>query len=112
MSPGPASQLRLYLNASDRLHGRPLYEAVVVKAREMGLAGASVYTAEAGYGALHIVHDASNEYTSAEAPVVVEVVETPEQIDALLVEIAAMTAAKGPKPFITLTQVDVRSAPR
>lgn len=111
MSPGPARLLRLYLNADDRLHGRPMYEAILLKARDMGLAGGSVYTAEAGYGAPHVVHDASNEYTFAQAPVVIEIVETPGHVDALLAEVERMLTPTGPTPYITVSPVDVRSAP-
>ena len=48
MKPGEASLPRLYMNADDRFHGKALYEAVVLKAREMGLAGTSVFEGRHG----------------------------------------------------------------
>jgi PII-like signaling protein len=90
MIPGEASLLRLYLNADDRFGKRPLFEAVVMKARELGLAGASVFSAEIGFGAHRIIHDAMSEYSFVGSPVVVEVVDAPEHIETLLRELSAM----------------------
>src|SRR5262249_15454689 len=90
MKPGEACLLRLYMNADDRFQRRPLYEAVVTKARELGLAGASVCTAEMGYGYHRVVHDAMSEYSFVGSPVVAEVVDSPERIRALLAELRAM----------------------
>jgi uncharacterized protein len=90
MNPGAARLLRLYMNANDRFGGKPLYEAVVAKARALGLAGASVFTAEIGYGAHRVVHDAANEYSFVAAPIVIEVVDRPEQIAALVSELTLM----------------------
>jgi PII-like signaling protein len=87
---GEASLLRLYMNADDRFQGKPLYEAVVTKAREMGLAGASVFSAEMGYGCHRVVHDTMSEYTFIGAPLVVEVVDSEERIKNLLAEFRAM----------------------
>ena len=101
MNPGEASLLRLYINADDTHHGKRLYEAVVLKARELGLAGASVFTAEIGYGCHHVVHDVMSEYSFMGAPIVVEVVEVPEQIEKLL---GAFTAMVG-EGFVTVSTV-------
>lgn len=90
MKPGEASLLRLYLNNDDRYQGRPLYDAVVTKARAMGLAGASVFTAELGFGRHRVLHDNMSEYTFVGAPVVVEVVDAPERVEALLSEFKEM----------------------
>jgi PII-like signaling protein len=90
MNPGEASLLRLYMNADDRFGGKPLYEGVVMKARELGLAGASVFSAEMGYGAHRLIHDAMSEYSFVGSPVVVEVVDVPERIEALLGELKVM----------------------
>src|SRR5689334_19326808 len=90
MNPGEASLLRLYLNNDDRYRHKPVYEAVVTTAREMGLAGASVFTAEIGFGCHRVVHDNLSEYTFVGAPVVVEVVDTADRIGALLAELKAI----------------------
>jgi PII-like signaling protein len=90
MKPGEAVLLRLYMNSGDRFGRKPLYEAVVVKARELGLAGASVFSAEMGYGCHRVIHDAMSEYTFIGAPLVVEIVDSEERIKALLAEFTAM----------------------
>jgi PII-like signaling protein len=106
MNPGEASLLRLYLNADDRLGSGPLYEAVVAKAREMGLAGASVFTGEMGYGSHRVVHDSMSEYSFVASPVVVEVVDVPERIEALLVELKVMVG-EGLATVSTMSRVHV-----
>jgi PII-like signaling protein len=85
-----ASILRLYLNADDRRGGRPLYRTVVERARSLGLAGASVFPAELGFGAHRRVHDAASDYAFVSVPVVIEVVDAPGRIAALLDELGPM----------------------
>lgn len=92
MNPGAASLLRLYMNANDRsLDGKKLlYEAVVLKARAMGMAGATVFNAPMGYGVHRVVRDAASEYSFMDAPVIVEIVDRTEQIEALLAALKTM----------------------
>ncbi|WP_169977387.1 DUF190 domain-containing protein [Tautonia rosea] len=91
MLPVDATLLRLYIHNDDRALGRPLYEAIVEKARSMGLAGASVFPAEVGFGSDRIVRDSLSEYTFLGAPVVVEVVDVSDRIEFFLVELAKIT---------------------
>lgn len=84
MRTGEASLLRVYVNADDRFSGRPLFEAIVARAHGMGLAGASVFAAEAGYGGHRTVHDLLSEYSSSAAPMIVEIVDWPDRIALLL----------------------------
>jgi PII-like signaling protein len=90
MIPPEASLLRIYLNANDRWHHRSLYQAVVEKARAMDLAGASVFGVELSFGANQQLRDAKSEYRFVDIPVVVEVVDAPERIEALLLELSTM----------------------
>src|SRR6185295_12864254 len=53
---GDGKLLRIFVGESDRCHGRPLYEAIVLKARELGLAGATVWRGIEGYGATSRIH--------------------------------------------------------
>jgi PII-like signaling protein len=103
MNPGEASLLRLYMNADDRFERKPLYEAVVFKARELGLAGASVFSAEMGYGCHRVFHDAMSEYRFIGAPLVVEVIDSEERIKALLAEFTAMVG----EGLVTVSPVHV-----
>jgi PII-like signaling protein len=90
MIPSSARLLRIYLNVSDRWHGAPLYRAVVEKARALKLAGASVFPVELSYGAHRQLHDAESDYTSYDIPVVIEIVDAPEKVEALRGELDVM----------------------
>lgn len=82
--------LRLYVNSSDRWHGKPLYQQVVEKARSMGLAGASVFRVELSYGAHGRLNDERSDYASADIPVVIEIVDAPGKAEGLLAELGSM----------------------
>jgi PII-like signaling protein len=90
MIPPEASLLRAYVTANERWHGAPLYRAIVEKARALHLAGASVFRVELSYGAHRLLHDAMSEYTSYDIPVVIEVVDAPERVVALVDELGGM----------------------
>jgi PII-like signaling protein len=106
MKPGQASLLRLYLNADDRYHHKPLYEVVVTRARELGMAGASVFAADMGYGHHHRIHDTMSEYSFAGAPLVVEVVDTAERIEVLRAELEVLIG-EGLVTLSTVSRVEV-----
>lgn len=82
--------LRIFLGESDRWHGRPLYEALVLRARELGLAGATVLRGPMGFGATSRVHTAKLLRLSEDLPMVVEVVDAPDKIELFLEEIDPM----------------------
>jgi PII-like signaling protein len=90
MIPTGARLLRIYLNVNERWHGAPLYRAVVEKARTLRLAGASVFPVELSYGAHRQVHDAESDYSSYDIPVVIEIVDAPEKVEALTSELDVM----------------------
>jgi PII-like signaling protein len=92
MIPTEARLLRIYVDARDRWRGRPLFEAIVVRAREADLAGASVFPVEMSYGAHRQIHDTASDYGFVDLPVVIELVDAPERIEALLSELGAMLA--------------------
>ena len=90
MIPAEASLLCLYLNASHRWQGKPLYRAAVETARALPVAGASVFLVDLSYGAQHQLRDAKSEYAFVDIPVMVEVVDTPERIDDLVAGLTPM----------------------
>ena len=92
MIPTEARSLRIYVDARDRWQGRPLYEAIVAHARAADVAGASVFPVEMSYGSHRHIHDAASDYGFADLPVVIEMVDAPERIDALLAELGPMLA--------------------
>ncbi len=79
--------LRIYLGESNRREGVPLYEAIVQRAREIGLAGATVLRGVEGFGAKSHIHRASILRLSEDLPIVVEIVDAREKIEAFLEEL-------------------------
>lgn len=79
--------LRIFIGESDRWHGRPAYEAIVLKAREMHLAGATVFKGAMGFGAHSRLHTAKVLRLSEDLPIVIEIVDSPEKIEAFIPEI-------------------------
>ena len=82
--PQDAQLLRVFIGEQDKFDGKPLYEALVLEARRLGLAGATVYRGVLGYGANSVVHTDKILRLSQSLPVVVEIVDTPEKIEAFL----------------------------
>jgi len=76
--------LRIFIGESDRVDHRPLYEVLVMKAREMHLAGATVLRGPLGYGASSRVHTAKILRLSMDLPIVIEIIDSKEKIDAFL----------------------------
>ena len=82
--PHEAMLLRIFIGESDRWHRQPLYEAIVLKARELHLAGATVLRGPMGYGKSSRLHTAKILRLSMDLPLVIEIVDTEEKIQAFL----------------------------
>lgn len=82
--PREGQLLRVFIGESDRWEGQPLYEAIVQAARRQGLAGATVFKGVEGFGAHSRVHTTRILRLSEDLPVVVEIVDTEEKIQAFL----------------------------
>ena len=82
--PQDATLLRIFLGESDRLDGKPLYHAIVLRAREMHLAGATVFRGIMGYGKNSRIHTTKIEALSTDLPIVIEIVDSEEKINAFL----------------------------
>ncbi|MDQ7040320.1 MAG: DUF190 domain-containing protein [Rhodothermus sp.] len=82
--PAEGVLLRIFIGETDRYHGRPLYEQIVLKARELNLAGATVLRGIMGFGASSRMHTAKWLRLSEDLPVVVEIVDTEANIQKLL----------------------------
>jgi PII-like signaling protein len=76
--------LRIFIGESDRWQHRPLYEAIVLKARELGLAGATVLRGPMGFGAASHIHTAKILRLSLDLPMVIEIVDTEDKVKSLL----------------------------
>src|SRR6266446_6061619 len=82
--PEDAVLLRVFIGESDRYQHRPLYEAIVLKARELRLAGATVLRGPMGFGKSSVLHTAKILRLSIDLPLVIEIVDTEEKIQAFL----------------------------
>lgn len=82
--PKDAQLLRIFIGEDDKDGGRPLYEAIVLKAREMHLAGATVLRGALGYGHSSRLHTTKILRLSEDLPLVIEIVDSEDKIDAFL----------------------------
>jgi hypothetical protein len=95
--------LRIHIGESDRWKGKPLYESIVYKARELHMAGATVLRGSMGFGAASRIHTAKVLRLSEDLPVIVEIIERREKIDELLPYLDEMVA----DGLVTLEKVQV-----
>ena len=100
---GEGELLRIFIGESDRYEGRPLFEAIVRLARKRGLAGATVLRGLEGFGAHSRVHTAKLLRLSEDLPIVIELVDRPERIEAFLPDLDAMVV----EGMITLEKVRI-----
>ncbi|HLW92129.1 MAG TPA: DUF190 domain-containing protein [Roseiarcus sp.] len=101
--PEKASLLRIFIGEDDRAGGLPLYEAIVVAARDARLAGATVLRGPLGFGRSSRLHAAKMLRLSQDLPVVIEIVDTEEKIEAFLPILKDLTKSR----LITLEKVTV-----
>lgn len=91
MKPGSeAVLLRIFIGESDHWHGRPLHLALVEKAREEGLAGATVVRGMEGFGARSVIHTTRLLELSGDLPIVVEIVDAEDKVEAFLAHVHEM----------------------
>lgn len=102
-TPEDGQLLRIFIGESDRWQGLPLYEAIILKAREMGIAGATMLRGMMGFGANSRIHTAKILRLSEDLPIVVEIVDRAEKIEGLLPVIDEMVQ----EGLVTLEKVRV-----
>ncbi len=100
---GEGKLLRIFVGESDRWHGRPLYQAIVERVREEGLAGATVLRGIEGFGADSRLHTARILRLSEDLPVLIEIVDSAEQIDRILPVLDEMVG----EGMVTVERVEV-----
>ncbi len=99
--PTPAKILRLHFSEQDRYQGKPLYEAIVEKCRELGIAGATVYRGLEGYGETAEVH--RPHLLAHDLPIIVTVVDSAENVARLLPVVEDMMD----KGMIAISDVEI-----
>ena len=87
---GERTLMRIHIGERDRYQGKPLYEAIVLRLRERGFAGATVFRGIMGFGASAGIHSEKVLRLSLDLPLVVECVDTEEKIQAILPELDEM----------------------
>ena len=103
---GEGKLLRIFIGESDRYRGAALHEAIVRKARELGMAGATVWQGIVGFGARSRIHSTKILRLSEDLPIIVEIVDSEEKIRALLPELdELMEAASG--GLVTLEKAEI-----
>ena len=86
--PQPAEILRIHISESDRHQGRPLYEAIIAKCRQLKIAGATVFSGVEGYGETAEMHRAH--LVHSDRPILITIVDTTENIQRLVPVVAEM----------------------
>lgn len=102
--PKDAALLRIFVGEQARYDGRPLFEAIVLEARQSNLAGATVLRGPLGFGHSSRLHSAKVLALSEDLPVVIEIVDDPDKIDAFLPILDVMMRDTG---LITLERIQV-----
>lgn len=101
--PRQAKLLRIFFGEDDKYGGKPLYECIVLKAREMHLAGATVLRGPMGFGHSSRLHTTKILRLSEDLPVVIEIVDSQEKIDAFLPVLDGMMGSG----LVTIEQIEV-----
>ncbi|MGH2772525.1 MAG: DUF190 domain-containing protein [Actinomycetota bacterium] len=100
---GQGKLLRIFIGESDTWHGRPLYEAIVRRLREEGIAGATVFRAIEGFGAHSRLHTARILRLSEDLPLLIEVVDKTEAIERILPILDEMVS----EGLVTMENVEI-----
>jgi PII-like signaling protein len=100
---GEGKLLRVFIGESDRWHGKPLFQAIVERVREAGLAGATVLRGIEGFGADSRLHTARLLRLSGDLPIVIEIVDSAERIEAILPALDEMVG----EGMVTVERVEV-----
>jgi uncharacterized protein len=101
--PTEATLLRVFVGESDKHRGRPLYEVIVEEARKRGLAGATVLRGVLGFGANSRIHSSRILRLSEDLPMVVEIIDSEENIRAFLPDLDGMIG----EGLVTLERAEV-----
>ena len=105
---GKGRLLRIYIGEKDRCKGKPLYEAIILKAKEMGLAGSTIIRGIEGFGAAsRVIHKSSILRLSEDLPVLIEIVDREDRINEAIKAFKNMMDETGAGVLMTLEQVEI-----
>ncbi len=98
-----ARMLRIHFGEADKWQGKPLHEAILAKCMELGIAGATVYRGIEGYGSSTRIRHTSHWKFSSDAPIMLSIIDTEEQISRLIPHLDAMVV----EGLIVMSDVEV-----
>ena len=101
--PKQALMLRILIGEDDDFNGRPLYEAITLKARELQLAGATVFRGQMGFGKSSRLHTSKILRLSEDLPLIVEIIDAEDKINAFLPVLGTMMSSG----LVTLEKIQV-----
>jgi len=99
--------LKVYVGESDKIHGRPLFEEIVFKARNAGLAGATVFKGIMSFGASHSIHTMKIFALSSDMPVAIEIIDNIEKLNEFTKEVNQLMEGSKRGGMITIQELDV-----
>jgi len=100
---GKAKMQRIHFGEDDQWQGRPLYQAIVERCRQLDIAGATVYRGIEGYGASTIIRKSHMLRRSSDAPILVQIIDTADNIQRLIPALDEMVA----EGLIAMSDVEV-----
>lgn len=100
---GPAKRLRIFIGEAERIKCTPLYHALVVKAKELDMAGVTVHKGIEGFGADSRIKTSRLVDVSSDLPVIIEIVDSEEYINRYLLEVDSMLA----RGLVTIDDVEI-----
>lgn len=104
---GKSQVLRIYIGSQDKYKHQPTYEFLVLEAKRMGLAGASVFRGVLSYGANSVIHSAKILALSADLPIVVEIIDKKEKIFEFIEHLDNIFTGHNFGGMVTTFEVDV-----
>lgn len=99
--------LKIYVGETDKAHGKPLYETIIFEARKAGMAGATAYNGMMSFGASHSVHTIKIFSLSGDLPVIIEIVDTIEKLDAFASRVNELMDLSMKGGLVVFQEVDV-----
>lgn len=99
--------LRIYTGETDKVHGHPLFEEIVFEARKAGLAGATVTKGIMSFGKSHSVHTMKIFALSGDLPVIIEIVDNIEKLDAFVPQLNEIMDLSKKGGLVTFQETDV-----
>ncbi len=99
--------LRIFVGESDKLHGQPIYEAIVIEAKRLGLRGATVLRGLMGFGANSLIHRAGLLEISSDLPMVIEIVDEEVRIRSFTETVKKIFSDADSGGLITLEKIEV-----